>query len=290
MKIKEDIAREVCRLCVKKIAPAEARFFDKLWALLMREVGLSGIAELGTADKLEQLGVRDPGLLPPTARRVSLNLIKVVVCIVDAAFERRKLIGEKEFARLLSECMKSVGTPSDMKPLLGQHLCMMFKGSFKEGDLPFLPEGLSKPYIVYLQDEFKPCEEHELGYYRRLGETYAIDIFIDDVDKAVKIKGHPAPFRPGNNYPYVILRFLLTRVGEDVEYEDIFSAIKPWVRRPLKDGRTKFVYQQLIRIEEGLEKMRKDNPNISPDWFKRLTGAATVHVSGALNSCLIMRA
>lgn len=289
MKRVEDVARLTCKAVLEEIAPEELRVFNKLWECTVGDMGLSRISELGCDGSVEEYAVSDPGFLAPRVQSISFNVIKVVACVLDATSDQRDVLDVKSLGRILSECMKKAETPGWMREHFMSHVPKLLLEGFQDSGLSVLPQNAAGEFVVYLgHNDPEFCGEERVEYYREKGRLHHFTVFIDDTKKIAKVRQHAAPFRVGDNFPYVILRYLLTRVGQEVSYAEIYRTTEPYQTTWREKGRSKFVHKYVTIIKKGLESVdgvAKGEPEF---WFTPY-GSATILVWRDLNSCLIMR-
>ena len=142
-------------------------------------------------------------------------------------------------------------------------------------------------YLVFMGGEIKRIEKESLDIFKEEHPPGSFDIFIENTDYvSIYIKNRTKLFRAGDYHPFNILTLFLQRLGKSLSYQEIYHlAIKPNETTRPRDH-SKKVYDYLKIIKKTVAEC--EEISIDPEeWFQRDHKKGIVHISKAINSCLI---
>lgn len=266
--------------------------FDDVWAKLATSKDLS---EVQTRVRIH-LEVSE---LAPRAHRAyehddvvsaSWHTINVMCHLYDKIRRVPKDMGDSALAELVDEAILETDTPR----WLGGRLLNLVPRILRREQIIEAPgnelQQASRPYVVYCGNELPvDCGMAELKKYRILARKNQFEIVMDDIGESrhIQIAGCFDLIRPGDGYPYRILRYLLSRVGRDVTYKDIRRQL--WTESEVKSRKnlSRVIRDRIEHIRLQVRTQSDSLESEPAEWFQRTPVRGVIRVWADLNSCLM---
>lgn len=227
----------------------------------------------------------------PDVHVASWNILTVMFQFHKKLQYIDKDIGYAAIKRLLEDCMVELDIPHWLRPRALELLPPLLHSNTEfpieeKTDLNLR----TKPYVVYCGNDLPiDCDAAGLQFYRNLALSHHFDCFVDDVfpNKKVLVGQRENLFNPGEGNPFRILKYLLSRVGQDVTYKEVRLYLWSPVQFMCLHAPSRIIRDTVTHIRQQLAKAQVNSecdPNL---WFQKTAVRGVIKVSSELNSCLI---
>ncbi len=288
-----ELVELLSRRLILTLFPDDSDCFDEVWERTLHAKTIDD----KTSYLLERRRPSAPDFtLPRSYTEPDVHIASWNILTLMFQFHRKlqqidKNIGYSSIRRLLEDCVVELEIPEWLRPrtleLLPPLLYSGSPASIAEETNPNL--GI-KPYVVYTGSQLpQDCDAADLLYYRNLASSYAFDCFFDDISpkKRVLVGQRDDLFNPGEGYPFRTLKYLLSRVGQDVTYRDLRLYLWSPVQFMRLRAPSRTIRDTIVHIRQQVTKAKLHSESDPSMWFQKTTIRGVIKVSSDLKSCLI---